>query len=85
MAVARYRAMYIAVFIRPIIFVLFVRSLREAWRRIMVVVWDSKEILILWICYVLFFGWTGFRMFRGTQEGAARCRSMTDCFWNILI
>ena len=47
------------------------RSQREAWNRIALVVWDSKTILIFMIIYVAAFGWAGYRLFRGTVEGAA--------------
>lgn len=65
-AMIRYEKMYIAIFIRPILFILLVRGLREMILRIMEVVWDSKAILVLMISYVLFFGWAGYRLFRGT-------------------
>lgn len=82
---ARYHSMYFAIFVRPFMFVLIVRSVREVIRRIVEVVWDSKAVLILMISYVVFFGWVGFRLFRGTQEGAAQCASITDCTWSMLI
>lgn len=84
-AMSLYRAMTVTPFLRPFVLVVCIRSLREAWKRILWVVWLSKEILILFICYIIFFFWLAFRMFRGTVEGSARCPTMWECGWNILI
>ena len=47
--------------------------------------WESKEILLLWMCYVLFFGWMGSRLFKGQPEGASVCPDQFECTWQILI
>ena len=54
-------------------------------KRIFKVMWESKEILLLWICYILFFGWTGSRLFKGQPEGASICPDQATCTWQILI
>ena len=51
----------------------------------LLVIYDSFAILSLLICYVVFMGWVGFRLFRGTQEGVAQCASIVDCTWSLLI
>lgn len=40
-AMARKRGIFVAQFIRPIIFVMYVRSLRDTLYRIFLVMWDS--------------------------------------------
>jgi len=65
--------------------IIFIRSLRESIRRIVLVVSDSKEILLLIIAYNLFFGWIGTILFRGTQEGEQYFPNLTEGCWNLLI
>ena len=33
---------------------IFIRSLRESWKRIFLVVWDSLAIMVIILAYVLF-------------------------------
>lgn len=72
-------------FIRAILIIMFIRSLRESIKRICLVVYDSKEILILLLFYIIFFAWIGTRLFRGTQEGEAYFSSLSEAVWNLLI
>ena len=72
-------------FIRLIRITISIRSLREAVKRIFLVMYDSKEILLLIIGYIVFFGWAGYRLFRGTQEGSAFFNTLPESCWNLLI
>ena len=49
------------------------------------VVYDSKAILMLMVGYVLFFGWVGVRLFRGTIEGEKYFTSLWDGIFNLMV
>ena len=80
-----YKAPMWSNFVKIIIIVLFIRSLREWISRIIMVVYDSKEILMLMVGYVLFFGWVGARLFRGTIEGEKYFTSLWDGIFNLTV
>ena len=50
-------------FLSFLILLFFIRSLRESWKRIFLVVWDSLAIMILILAYIVFFSLLGFSMF----------------------
>lgn len=37
------------------------------------------------IAYVILFGWIGYRLYRGTQEGEAYFSSLQESIWSLLI
>ena len=41
--------------------------MRESWKRVSIVLWRSKEIIILIIVFIVFFSFLGFRLFRGIE------------------
>lgn len=84
-AAAKYSGPLVAQFIRVIILIVIVRGLREAIKRITLVIYDSKEILFMVIGYVILFGWVGHRLFRGTQEGEAYFSSLLESVYNMFI
>jgi hypothetical protein len=85
LAIAFDRAPFYSQFIRVMLFIIFVRALREALKRVALVIYDSKEILMLTIAYVIIFGWIGFRLFRGTQQGEAYFPTLSEGIWSLLI
>ncbi|CAI2380053.1 unnamed protein product [Moneuplotes crassus] len=76
---------YLSRVVRVFITFIFLRSLRESVRRIILVVYDSKEIVVLIIGYNIFFGWIGTILFQGTQEGEVYFSSLSEGCWNLLI
>ena len=60
---------FVSGFAKPILFILFVRSLREAWKRVLLVIWDSRDIIMMIAAYIVFYGWTAYTLFNGTIEG----------------
>jgi hypothetical protein len=85
LSIAFDRAPFYSQFIRVILFIIFVRALREALKRVALVIYDSKEILMICIAYVIIFGWIGFRLFRGTQQGEAYFPTLSEGIWSLLI
>jgi len=79
------RSPYVSQFIRIILIVIFIRELREALKRVVLVISDSKEILLMIISYIILFGWIGFRLFRGTQQGEAYFSSLIESIWSLLV
>jgi len=77
--------MYIAVFIRPIFMITNNQSLWRTFRTFALVVWESKEIICLYISYIVMFGWIAYWLFWGTVEGASVCPDLETCCWNLLI
>lgn len=84
-AIAIGKGVIVSKFVRLLLIILFIRSLRESLIRIVLVVYDSKEILMLLVAYIWFFGWIGNRLFKGTQEGEVYFRTLTESMWNLLI
>lgn len=79
------RGTFFSKFIRVALIVVFIRSLRESLKRIALVVYDSKEIMMLLVSYILFFGWIATRLFRGTQEGEKYFPNLSEGCWSLLI
>ena len=75
----------VADFAKPFLFVVFVRSVREAWKRVLLVMWDSKDILLMLAAYIVFFGWAGYRIFKGSLEGEAYFPTLSDGLFNMLV
>lgn len=84
-AAARHRAPFLSQVVRVILIVVFIRALREAIKRIALVLYDSKEIVLMIIAYVILFGWLGYRLFRGTQEGEAYFPTLAEGIWSLMI
>ncbi|CAI2386869.1 unnamed protein product [Moneuplotes crassus] len=84
-ALIRSNSPYISHFIRILLIVIFIRGLREALKRIALVIADSKEILLMIISYIILFGWVGFRLFRGTQQGEAYFSSLSESIWSMMV
>ena len=72
-------------FIRIFLIILFVRSIRECISRIILVVYDSKEIIFLMIGYVFFFSWIGKILFKGTVEGEKYFPSFFIAVFNLMV
>lgn len=85
LAMAVRRGTYLSKFIRVFLVIIFIRNLRDSIKRICLVVYDSKEIMMLLISYIVFFSWIGTRLFRGTQEGEKYFPTLTEAVWNLLI
>mmetsp|Transcript_17013 Transcript_17013/g.14943 ORF Transcript_17013/g.14943 Transcript_17013/m.14943 type:complete len:572 (+) Transcript_17013:23-1738(+) len=84
-ALTRSKGLFIAKFVRLIRISLSIRSLREAVWRILLVIYDAKEIFMLIILYVIFFSWGGFMLFRGTPQGFAFFGSLSETIWNMSV
>jgi len=48
------------------IWLFYIRALRESWKRILFVVWDSIQILFILIAYILFFSVIAYILFSGS-------------------
>lgn len=80
-----YWSMYVAVLIWPLLLITTLQQIWWTFRIIFKVVWLSKEILLLYISYILLFGWIGYWLFWGSIEGASDCPDLGTCCWNLLI
>jgi two pore calcium channel protein, plant len=78
-------APFFSQYIRVILFIIFIRALREALKRVALVIYDSKEILMFIIAYIIIFGWIGHRLFRGTQQGEAYFSSLSESIWSLMV
>jgi len=76
---------YLAHFVRPIIFIVYIRSVRETFLRIWHVILEAKEVMILIILNVIFFSWTGMILFDDSVEGELYFGSLADSCWYMLI
>lgn len=71
---------FVAHFIRPLLFILFVRAVRESFRKIYLVVKDAFPVLLLIIGHVLFFGWLGALLFENSPEFSTISTSIWTSF-----
>ena len=82
----KYQYPWVAVFLRPIIVIILVRSLRESLNRFILVIYDSISLLLFIILYVVFFSWLGVRLFRGTVEGVQYYSGfLISCYNNLIL
>ena len=84
-ALTRSKGLFVAKFVRLIRISLSIRSLREAIIRILLVIYDAKEIFMLIILYLIFFSWGGFMLFKGTPQEYAYFGSLSETIWNLSI
>jgi hypothetical protein len=47
--------------------------------------WDSLQILIFIVVYVLGFAWIGYRLFRGTLQGANGFNTLQESVWSLVV
>lgn len=71
--------------IRPIIFVLFLRSIRETFMRILVMIKKTKAVFILLLLLLIFYSWIGCFLFTNLVEGEEYFNSFHDALWNMLV
>ena len=50
-----------------VILIAYLRALRESWKRIFLVVWDSLAIMVIICAYLIFFSLLGFTFFANDQ------------------
>jgi len=81
-----YKYPIVAAFIRPILLVLLVRSIRETWRRFGYVIIDSAHMVLFLACFILYFAWLGQRIFKGSLEGVQNYDGYFDsCFYLLVL
>lgn len=76
---------YVASYLRPVIFVIFVREVRQCLMRIGLVLADARGVIALICMHVVFFSWLGVSLFSGMAEGQASFDSMEEAMWNMLV
>ena len=50
-----------------------------------VVLWRSKEVVVLIVVFIIFFSFLGYRLFRGLGEGQAYFPTIPDAMFNLLV
>ena len=48
-------------------------------------IYDSKEILMFIVAYIIVFGWVAHRLFRGTQQGEAYFPTLSESIWSFTV
>ena len=76
--------LYVAPYIRVLIFAIYPRQIRESMMRIYLVLKDSASIMLLIFLLVLIFGWMGVIMFTESSEGILYFKDLPDALWNLL-
>jgi len=71
--------------LRPFVFVLFVRSVRESWRRVVAVMYRAKETILLCAMHVVIFSLIGKMIFLGTREEKMYFTDIFEAVWNMFI
>jgi len=72
-------------FLKPLIAILYIRSLREAWFNVIRMIKDTSTALLVIFSYILAFSVLGFYMFIGTLEGVTYFLDIYDSAFNLLI
>lgn len=70
-----------------LILIAFIRSLRESWKRIMLVIWDSLSIMIIILSYITFFSLLGFTLFSndGYTDPAEYFEDIPSTMFNVYV
>jgi two pore calcium channel protein len=76
---------YVAHFMRPIIFMLYVREVRECIIRIWMVLVEAKGVVALICAHVISFSWLGVFLFSNIGESYYAFDNMTDAMWNLTV
>ena len=61
------------------------RSLREQWKRYAFVMYDSIEMVLFIIGFIIFYSYLGYRLFKGSLEGEAYFSTIGDSIFNLLV
>jgi hypothetical protein len=77
--------LYFAQFIRPIIFVLIVRAVRECFQRIYNVLKEAKSVIGLIVLHVVLFAWMGKILFKSTAEGDLYFSGIVQALYNMFV
>jgi hypothetical protein len=83
-ALIRGHVSFISDILKPILLYAILRNLREASTRLLGVIWEAKNMIILLIIYYALFGWVASRIFRGTSQGNAIFPNRGDAIWNMM-
>ena len=76
---------YLNIMLRPVLFVLSIRSVKQFWRRYMTVIRGSLPMVIFILIYVFYFAWMGNRLFSGTIEGVENFSTLNDSFFYMFV
>ena len=70
-----------------LILMFFIRSLRESWKRIFLVVWDSLAIMVIILAYLLFFSLIGYTLFANPAyvDPEAYFRDIPTTIFNVYV
>ena len=70
-----------------LVLMLFIRSLRESWKRIFLVVWDSLAIMVIILAYLLFFSLVGYTLFSNPAyvDPEAYFRDIPTSIFNVYV
>lgn len=77
--------LYFAQFIRPIIFLLVVRAVREVFLRIYYVLVEAKAVMGLIALHIAIFAWMGKILFKNTAEGDLYFAGYTEALFNMFV
>lgn len=76
---------YFTMVVRPILFVLSIRSVKQFWGRYMNVIRGSFPMVMFILLYVFYFAWIGNRIFAGTIEGIEYFSTLYDSFFFMFV
>ena len=76
---------YVNAFARPVIITLQTRSIRNFWRRYLLVIKGSLPMTLFVFVYVFYFAWMGNRLFSGTIEGVQSFANLDDSFFYMFV
>ena len=76
---------YFATWMRPVLFVLSIRSVKSFWRRYLSVIKGSLPMVFFIIIYIFWFAWMGNRLFSGTIEGIQYFPSVGEAFFSMFV
>jgi len=65
----------------------FIRSLRESWKRIFLVVWDALAIAVIIIAYLVAASLLGFTLFSNAKynDPSSAFRDFPSAMWNVYV
>jgi len=85
LVLAVFNRVYLCHLLRPVIFIMYVRTVRESFKRIYNVVKDAISILTLIVIHIVAFSWIGKTLFGSTGEEVSYFSNILESFWHLFV
>jgi len=72
-------------YLRPLVFVLIIRSVRESLMSVLKTIWKASGVILLVVFHIVIFSWVGLVLFAGSAEGTLYFKDMQTSLWSMMV